>query len=131
MTDGPRARRIVRVENDGPLDGKILAELRDLQSAVSPTFLQELIDLFIRQVDSLLPLLKEASGKRDLDTIVRISHTLKGTCGSVAAVRLTNLFSNLNQTARRGEWQSVQEQIGAIEAEYALARAALEAEKGR
>lgn len=126
----PREKMSV-MEAPGPLDPKVLEELRELQKTTSPTFLAELIDLFFAQAEDLLPRLREAHGSRDLDTLVRISHTLKGTCGSVGAMRLTELCSRLNQMARAGKWDDAADQIGRVEEEYRLVRAALEAEKSR
>lgn len=119
------------MEAPGPLDPKVLEELRELQKTTSPSFLAELIDLFFKQADDLMPGLRRAHGARDLDNLVRISHTLKGTCGSVGAMRLTDLCSRLNQLARAGKWDEVSGQIDRVEGEYRLVRAALEAEKSR
>lgn len=119
------------MDDAGPLDPKILDELRELQKSTSPAFLAELIDLFFKQVGDLLPQLRKAFEGRDLGTLIRISHTLKGTCGSVGAMRMTDLCSRLNQLARQGEWGEVEGQLSRVEAEYGLVHAALEAEKSR
>ncbi len=115
----------------GPLEPSILAELRDLQKSTSPTFLAELIDLFFKQADDLIPKLRKALGDRDLDVFVRISHTLKGTCGSVGALRMTEMCARLNQMGRKGEWGAMEGPLSGLEAEYKLVHAALEAEKSR
>lgn len=115
----------------GPLDPHILEELRELQKTTSPTFLAELIDLFFEQAEDLMPRLRHAQQGRDLDTLVRISHTLKGTCGSVGAIRLSELCSRLNELGRAGRWDEASGQIDRVEEEYRLVRTALETEKSR
>jgi HPt (histidine-containing phosphotransfer) domain-containing protein len=119
------------VDSREPIDPGILAELRDLQKSASPAFLEEIIDLFLQRLDESLPLLRKALADRDLETLVRVSHTLKGTCGSVGALRMTEMCGRLNQSVRRGEWEAGGRAITEIEDEARLVRAALESEKSR
>lgn len=115
----------------GPLDPGVIAELRDLQKSTSPTFLAELIDLFLQRLDESLPKMRKALAERDLESLVTVSHTLKGTCGSVGALRMSGMCSRLNQAARQGQWEEAERRITEVEDEGRLVRAALETEKGR
>lgn len=119
------------MDTPGPLDPGVLAELRDLQKSTSPTFLTEIIDLFLQRLDESLPAMRKALAGRDLNTLVMLSHTLKGTCGSVGALRMTGMCSHLNQAARQGQWEEAERRITEVEDEGRLVRAALEEEKGR
>lgn len=112
-----------------PLDPTTVAQLRELERSGSPGFFGELADLFVRQTDEQLRVLRRCGEGRDGPGLTRAAHTLKGSCGSIGALPMMELCRRLEAVARASGWGEVVPLVGQIEREFVRVRGALEAEK--
>jgi HPt (histidine-containing phosphotransfer) domain-containing protein len=105
---------------------KVIQELRDIGG---PSFLAELIDLFISEGTGHVARIRESFDARDAQLLERSAHTLKGSAGNLGAQALSRLCADLQTAAKGGDWDRAAELIAPIEGEFAAARAELEAAK--
>ncbi len=87
--------------------------------------LQELIDDFIDTAPTLVSKMRAASDAGDWDALRIAAHTLKSNARDFGAVRLAELCEVLERECRTGEVSKPNDHCIAIEAEEAIARAAL------
>lgn len=114
-----------------PLDAKVIGELRELQDGGSPGLLAELIDLFLKQGEEKLVELRQALESRNDAVLGRIAHTLKGSAGSLGALRLSGICRELEGALRGNAWPEAEERVSEVEAEFARVRTALAEERKR
>lgn len=69
----------------------MLESLRELQQEGEPDILDELIALFLEDTLQQLAALREAVENEDTQSVERIAHTLKGSCGNMGALRMATL----------------------------------------
>ncbi len=115
----------------GAINPKTIDELRALQAGGSPTFLGELIDLFLKELAQNMARLREALAGRDARAVERVAHTMKGSCGNLGAETLSALCAELHAAARTGDWARAEPLAARIEQEQGAVAAALEAEKSK
>jgi signal transduction histidine kinase/CheY-like chemotaxis protein len=106
----------------------MLESLRELQEEGEPDILAELIGLFIADAPNQLKTLKEAAERGDASFIERTAHTLKGSCGSLGAVRMAAICAELEVIGRSGDLSLAPTLISQLEEEFGRVRAALEKE---
>ncbi|NTW75099.1 MAG: response regulator [Chlorobiaceae bacterium] len=63
-----------------------------------------LLEVFIREAETLIEALAQAASVGNLELIEQLSHTLKGSSGSMGAARLFVLSRHLNDLSRNGRW---------------------------
>jgi HPt (histidine-containing phosphotransfer) domain-containing protein len=115
--------------NDEPrtLDLRFIAELRALQDASAPRFVDELIDLFLVHGRERLAELKGCLQARNARGLARAAHTLKGSSGSLGALRLRALCGALEGDLGSEAGAGPETRVGEIELEFERVREALEA----
>ena len=113
------------------IDPKVIEELRALQTGGSPTFLSELIDIFLKELGQHLVRLRKALDERDSAVLERVAHTMKGSCGNLGARELSKVCSELQGVAREGDWGRSQALVARIEGDAVAVDAELRAEKTR
>jgi two-component system, sensor histidine kinase and response regulator len=111
------------VEEQAPLDESVLEALRDLQVEGDPDLLQELSELFMKEVPTELGALREAAQRGDAQEVERIAHTLKGSSANMGAVRMESICAELEERARSRELTDALAQISNLESEFARVRA--------
>ncbi|GAC1389891.1 MAG: hypothetical protein NVSMB31_06300 [Vulcanimicrobiaceae bacterium] len=79
----------------------------------------ELFDLMLKNNRMLLEKLEQACAAHDLEGVRKAAHSMKGSAGNVGAVRLHELAASIEDTARDGSWEGLEEAV-------ALARPAFE-----
>jgi HPt (histidine-containing phosphotransfer) domain-containing protein len=84
------------------LDVELLEEIRSLQVDGEPSLLAELIDLFFEDSPARFHELERAVNNGDLQQAGRLAHGLKGSCGSLGAVRLSEMFGRAERRASEG-----------------------------
>jgi len=77
-----------------------------------------LIDTFINKTATQIEDLKSAVSNNDTDTIISITHAMKGSSGSVGAVTVHKLSKTYEDNARSGEFDGADNWPDLLEAEY-------------
>ena len=113
------------------INPKVLGDLRALQSAGSPGFLAELIDLFLKEAVGHLATLRDALASRDARAFERSAHTLKGSCGNLGALAMSRICADLQAAGHTPDWLQAEKLLPALEAEFVDVRRELEAERNR
>ncbi|HZH98528.1 MAG TPA: response regulator [Fimbriimonadaceae bacterium] len=116
---------------DVSVDYSVLESLRELQGEGEPDILEELVGIFLEDAPSQLETLKEAAEKGDTQSIERLAHTLKGSCGNMGAVRMEALYSELENMGRSESLLDAPARISRLEEELGRVRAAFEEELSR
>jgi CheY-like chemotaxis protein len=107
------------------LDQSVLAGLRELGDQ---ELVAELAELFLKDVSSQLEALREAIRVGDAPSAERVTHTLKGSCGNMGALRMSTICAELQDVGYSGELELAHVLVERLEAEFARVRVALEAE---
>ncbi|HXX92137.1 MAG TPA: Hpt domain-containing protein [Planctomycetota bacterium] len=113
------------------IDPQVMADLRALQAGGSPTFLSELIDIFLKEQAQHLARLRKAFDSRDAGVLERVAHTMKGSCGNLGARELSRICAELQGVARAGDWARAESLVLRIETDALGVESELRAEKSR
>lgn len=116
----------------GTLDPGALAHLLEITGG-DEAFVDELVDTFFDDAATQLDSLRAAAATQgtDPEVLVRPAHSLKSSAASVGAARLAELCRELEAAARSGTVSDAAGRVAAIELEFAAAREALLAARGR
>jgi two-component system, sensor histidine kinase and response regulator len=115
---------------DESLDRTMLDGLRELEGEGEPDIVNELIELFLKDVLLQLTALRKAVDSGDVDSLKSIAHTLKGSCACIGAVRMVGLCMLLEEVgSNSGDFTRAPGLLRRLEAEFGCVRSALEAEK--
>jgi CheY-like chemotaxis protein/HPt (histidine-containing phosphotransfer) domain-containing protein len=112
-----------------PLEPAVLEELRTMIGDTAPEFVNELIDLFQSDTPELLAKMRKAIAERDTTALRRTAHSGRGTSANLGANRLSELFGELEQSAKSGITGDAMECLARIDAEYQRVADALEYER--
>lgn len=109
------------------LDMNALDALRSLQDDGEEDLLAELIDLFLEDAPTRIESMRAAIAREDWTAMGSWAHSLKGSCGSLGAVHMSDLCAKLEAMGRAGRGPRVEaERIQReLEAQYELVRDAL------
>jgi HPt (histidine-containing phosphotransfer) domain-containing protein len=106
-----------------------LRELRDLaDSSGDPGQFRELIDLFLRELESGLDSMREALAQGDAQGLGILAHGLKGSSASMGAIMLASLYRTLEELAKNTELPGAKVQLTQIESEIDIVRERLHRE---
>jgi PAS domain S-box-containing protein len=109
-------------ESRDPLDRNVLSSLRELQSENEADFLTELIDLFLEDSTVLMDEMRAAVVGGDAEGLRQAMHTLKGSSGSLGAMKLSKMCVEAELMGRSGRLEGMRELLPQLELEYTLAR---------
>ena len=109
-----------------PIDPKAIEMLRSL-GAEEEDFIAKIIALFLDDLTERLEGLKLAATTRDGETIKRLAHALKGSCGHFGASHLAALCRKLEQIAATQPIGDPVQALGELITEADRVRVALEA----
>ena len=125
MEDRP-AERVERL----PLSGKESPSLDygplDLMRNDFGDAFAELLDIFVESTPDIIAILGQSIANGEIATAGIHAHGLKSSCANYGAMRLSMLCKQLEQQADNGQLADLQEQLSAIEDEYAKVVALLE-----
>ena len=112
----------------GPLDAIVFGRLVALESG-APGFLAELLAEFESGVDRRMAALRDALRASDAEALAFAAHSLRGSCGTVGALRMAALanhleYGNPTRTQRRAL-------VSQLETEWAAVRSALDEVRSR
>ena len=111
-----------------PLDRSVLASLRELQQEGEPDIMRELIELFLSDVPPQLVALREAVEAGDANSVERVAHTLRGSCGNMGAVGMEDICAELEEIGRSEDQRDAPALASRLEEEFRRVRAACEEE---
>jgi signal transduction histidine kinase/ligand-binding sensor domain-containing protein/DNA-binding response OmpR family regulator len=111
------------------LDLKALERLRAGLGKQANRMLPDLIDRFYQDGERLLGQARQALQQGQADDLRLAAHSLKSTSATFGAMTLSAAARELEHLAREGKLEGAEEQIAQAEAEFATARAALEARR--
>jgi CheY-like chemotaxis protein len=111
-----------QVSSTWPID---LKALEKMMGADASEMVNSILPIFWDETDPLVQALKEAVSVRDSIRVREISHTIKGSCASLAITTLAELARQLEVIGREGNLASVDELLPPFLAEYGRVRGAL------
>jgi HPt (histidine-containing phosphotransfer) domain-containing protein len=117
----------------GHLEPETLQNLR-LLGGGNPTFLYDLIDLFLKESVGRLAEMNASLLKRDFAALPQLAHTQRGACLSFGALKMAEMCGQLENCGRltpAAVASDVEEIIAQIEDEFLNVRRALEAERAQ
>jgi CheY-like chemotaxis protein/HPt (histidine-containing phosphotransfer) domain-containing protein len=128
------APRVNGANGEPVLDAVVLSQLSDPSLGGDPSFVVELIDLFVEQVTPMLADLDAAAQTDDRQMVAHIAHTLQSSAGNLGARRLQRLCAEAEASARGDrapDAAALAEMVGTLAAEIKGVVRALEAERQR
>jgi CheY-like chemotaxis protein len=109
------------------LDVRALKQLQATLGKQADRMLPTLIEQFYRDADRLLGQARQALEQERVEDVRIASHSLKSISATFGAMALSTVAREMESLARDGRLKGMAEQIARAEAEFARARAALEA----
>jgi two-component system, sensor histidine kinase and response regulator len=113
------------------IDAGRLAELRTLDPPDGPTTLSVLASIFLGDTPPRLTSLRRAVLESNIDTVEQVAHYLKGAAANIGATRMAALCAELENLARSEGLTPAPHLLTRLDAEFAHAREALEAQLAR
>ncbi len=110
------------------IDLKLFGALRKLGAATGGGLVAELVGTFLAQVPGRISALEADVASGSVSSLRLHAHTLKGSAGQLGAARLAQLCQELEAVADSGSLDGAMPLLGALGAEVAKVRAALEKE---
>jgi len=111
--------------SEGVLDTQALDRLRELDPTGENRLMERVVSAFETSVARLMPQLQEALQANELAGIRHVSHTLKSSSASMGAVKLSKMCSEVENMARQGQSDGMNERVALLQAEVEIVRAAL------
>ncbi|HZE97439.1 MAG TPA: Hpt domain-containing protein [Planctomycetota bacterium] len=113
------------------INPKVIADLRGLQTPGEPSFLVELIDIFLKEADGHLEKLRAAFASKDEALFTRSAHTLKGSCGNLGALAMSRICADLQTVGHEADWTRAAVVLPTLEVEYRSVKTELLEERSR
>ena len=119
------ARYIFRMPDSPILDPSALEALRSISPEGDNSFLKELIDIYLTDTPKQLAALEEALAKQEAATVIRSSHSIKGSSGNFGATRLAKIAQEIESHGKANNLPAAAALLGEFKSQYALVAAAL------
>jgi HPt (histidine-containing phosphotransfer) domain-containing protein len=94
-----------------------------------PDVVGELIDIFLADTPRLIEAMRAAIAGTDAAGVYHAAHTLKSSCASMGALRLSGLSAEQEALSRSGHLNGAAAKLALIEAEYEQVRSILHVER--
>lgn len=108
------------------LDAGALAGLRELDPQGRNGLLERVVKAFQESLARLSPQMRSAMAAGELKGVRHVAHTLKSSAGSIGALRLAALCSELEAAVRSDALEGLQARVDAVCAEIENVKPALE-----
>jgi PAS domain S-box-containing protein len=100
------------------LDQGALQRLMDIGKQTDPGFLQQILDMFMKQAPQNINEIREALERGDFNTLWKSAHKLKGTCLNIGASRLGDLCRSIEKKGKGLEISGLQSLCMQLEPAY-------------
>ncbi len=114
-----------------PDSGEIIERLHDRAGVESDELIGEFIDLFLDDTASRLEILHVALEKRDLETLRRQCHALKGACLELGVAEMGSCCDALGQASREKRFEDLPVELHRLSAEFDRVKPIFEAGKNQ
>ncbi len=104
--------------SDVTFDPDYLDSLRSEQAPDNTLAIQEIVRGFIAETRTRLQNMQTALAAQDYETVRRSVHSLRGSAGSLGALRLTKLATAMLKNVKQEQPTNLAEQLDAIESEF-------------
>ncbi len=108
-----------------PVDPAAIAALRDLNPD-DPSFLRELIDVFLEDVPQRIAELEKSLATQDATLLNRAAHTIKGSCSNFGAAGLAAVAFTMEKQGKAAAFADAAATLPALKSEFALVTQALQ-----
>ncbi len=109
----------------GEPDGALQSRLRDLEEAMGPEGLEEVVGLFLEDTPPRLEALRLAVELGDGVTLEAEAHALKGSSSCLGAVAMSSACRTLEELGRAGGFAAAQPVMPALRKEFDHVKALL------
>lgn len=113
------------------VDIKVLSSFAEAQPKEGSGLVVELIDLYLTEAARLILTAQEALDKKDLLSIKRAVHSLKGSSSTLGILQIALICDKLGRTEINDQFSGVSELLSCMEHEFARVREVLLVEKQR
>lgn len=103
------------------IDRDNLAMLKDVMEDEFALLLQTYIDDCLARI----PQLRQQVSAAQADELRRNAHSIKGSSSNIGAALMTDIASQMEDKAREGSFEGLEDLIDQIESEFGVVRAAL------
>ena len=110
------------------LDPQQLDSLRRLEQAAGKPLVREIVNSFLAQASDRLARLRQAFLAADVQELVSVAHSLKGSSAQLGAVRVADLSARLEEKGRNAELSGAAALLTELEQEIEQVRPLLEEE---
>ena len=100
------------------LDPTVIETLRQLTVPGEPDVLAEVLKLFLEEAPTRIAKLRNAWETRDIQSVQRLAHSLKGSAGNIGATTLFEICKQLDSSGRPGVVVDTGSLIDALTTEY-------------
>ncbi|NJN56954.1 MAG: response regulator [Leptolyngbyaceae cyanobacterium SL_5_9] len=114
-----------QTESISVLNSKALKALQDMIGD-NPSAMSALIECYLAESSKLVEAIATASQAADATTVFQTAHRLKSSSASLGATRLAELSKALEACGREGNLTGMKTKVTRLQAEYHLARTALQ-----
>ena len=106
------------------VDPAALEGLRELNPD-DPTFLGELIGVFLEDVPLRIAELEKSLATSDASLLTRAAHTIKGSCSNFGAAGLASISQEMEKQGKVSDFAGAAALLPSLKAEFALVTEAL------
>jgi len=110
------------------IDPQKIEELKELVDEDDPGFLIELIEDYMDNSEENLKAIRYAIQAKDIVTVGRTAHTLKGASSNIGAVNMTELSKQLEHLGREETLEGAVDLIDRLDVEFVEVKSELEKE---
>ena len=108
------------------LDESVLADILALAAPGEPNALAEITQLFLSSFPGDLRALRTAIAVRDLESVGRVAHRMRGSALGIGAIRVVPICAAIEEAARAGCLDRTVADADGLDHEFASACLALE-----
>jgi signal transduction histidine kinase/CheY-like chemotaxis protein len=108
------------------VDPKVVKELFELQDPENPHFLNDLINALLKSTATTLSELKIAIDSFNIELIKKLTHNLKGSCGSIGALKMLNNCEQLEDAVQNNDPKTSKEMINILLKDFEFVRSYFE-----
>lgn len=103
------------------IDPSVIANLKDLERDGNPGLLGDLVRLFRRRTPEAITEMEAALAAADAHRLSRAAHGLKASTGNLGAMRLMELATEIEQSARAQHLEKAASLLAVFREEFAVA----------